>query len=179
MKEKTGRNDRCVRRGAPDGMGANCRRIYSHPGAVQLARENRGVDASQEAVFVQSDAVPTPVNQCTITHNRSTIAQLIERERERERGREMNLVLGLIIRINLHRGMTAVMYYLLTDGSLFRYWLQFKDSDGAITDVIMKAGDDLRQDQVVLGMLRKFNEIWAREGVVHTLVSPHTICGCL
>ena len=29
------------------------------------------------------------------------------------------------------------------------YWLAFKDDGGATTDVIMKAGDDLRQDQVV------------------------------
>lgn len=56
------------------------------------------------------------------------------------------------------------------------YWLQFKDAEGVITDVIMKAGDDLRQDQVVLGMLQKFNEIWAREGVVHTpSIRTHSI----
>ena len=40
---------------------------------------------------------------------------------------------------------------------------------GVITDTVMKAGDDLRQDQVVLGMLELFNTIWKREGVVHVL----------
>ena len=33
----------------------------------------------------------------------------------------------------------------------------------------MKSGDDLRQDQVVLGMLECFNRVWAREGVTHRL----------
>eukprot|EP01044_Picomonas_judraskeda_P005867 COSAG03_NODE_571_length_6898_cov_13.957641_2_plen_604_part_00 len=49
------------------------------------------------------------------------------------------------------------------------YWLAFKDHAGVTTDVVMKAGDDLRQDQVVLGMLKLFNTIWEREGVMHTL----------
>lgn len=40
---------------------------------------------------------------------------------------------------------------------------------GVITDTVMKAGDDLRQDQVILGMLELFNTIWQREGVVHVL----------
>lgn len=34
------------------------------------------------------------------------------------------------------------------------YWVQFKDDTGAVTDTVMKSGDDLRQDQVVLGMLQ-------------------------
>eukprot|EP01043_Picozoa_sp_COSAG02_P076669 COSAG02_NODE_16401_length_1086_cov_17.194093_2_plen_64_part_01 len=38
---------------------------------------------------------------------------------------------------------------------------------GNITDTVMKTGDDLRQDQVILGMLDLFNKIWQREGVVH------------
>ena len=49
------------------------------------------------------------------------------------------------------------------------FWVQFQDASGAITDAVMKAGDDLRQDQVVLGMLEMFNAIWQREGVVHIL----------
>lgn len=49
------------------------------------------------------------------------------------------------------------------------YWVKFKDPGGNVTDTVMKAGDDLRQDQVVLGMLELFNTIWAREGVVHLL----------
>ena len=40
---------------------------------------------------------------------------------------------------------------------------------GVITDTVMKSGDDLRQDQVILGMLELFNTIWQREGVVHVL----------
>eukprot|EP01046_Picozoa_sp_COSAG06_P076611 COSAG06_NODE_24525_length_660_cov_0.771836_1_plen_129_part_00 len=31
----------------------------------------------------------------------------------------------------------------------------------------MKSGDDLRQDQLVLGMLQQFNKIWHEEGVCH------------
>lgn len=49
------------------------------------------------------------------------------------------------------------------------YWVQFKDDTGGVTDTVMKSGDDLRQDQVVLGMLEVFNEIWEREGAVHLL----------
>jgi hypothetical protein len=45
------------------------------------------------------------------------------------------------------------------------YWAQFRDATGAVTDAIMKSGDDLRIDQVIINMLRVFNRIWKREGV--------------
>lgn len=49
------------------------------------------------------------------------------------------------------------------------FWVQFQDAHRNITDAVMKAGDDLRQDQVILGMLQLFNTIWNREGVFHIL----------
>lgn len=50
------------------------------------------------------------------------------------------------------------------------FWVQFKVASGEkIIDCVMKSGDDLRQDQVVLGMLECFNRVWAREGVTHRL----------
>lgn len=41
------------------------------------------------------------------------------------------------------------------------------DRDIAPIDLVVKDGDDLRQDQVVLVILSLFNEIWEREGVLH------------
>ena len=48
---------------------------------------------------------------------------------------------------------------------------------GNITDTVMKTGDDLRQDQIILGMLHLFNTIWKREGVVHVLAGSGVVPG--
>ena len=45
------------------------------------------------------------------------------------------------------------------------HWIKFRDADGNEVDAVMKSGDDLRQDQLVLGMLQLFNKIWREEGV--------------
>jgi len=45
------------------------------------------------------------------------------------------------------------------------HWIKFRDADGKEVDAVMKSGDDLRQDQLVLGMLQLFNKIWREEGV--------------
>ena len=42
-----------------------------------------------------------------------------------------------------------------------------KDDRGEVTEVVMKEEDDLRQDQVVLGMMELFNLLWARSGTYH------------
>jgi phosphatidylinositol kinase/protein kinase (PI-3 family) len=51
------------------------------------------------------------------------------------------------------------------------FWVQLQ-SPGAEKplDVVMKTGDDLRQDQAVLSMLEVFNKIWEDTGVMHTAV---------
>lgn len=46
---------------------------------------------------------------------------------------------------------------------------------GNKTDTVMKTGDDLRQDQVILGMLELFNSIWKREGVVHIIAGSMAV----
>ena len=48
------------------------------------------------------------------------------------------------------------------------YWVELKGADGETLDLVMKTGDDLRQDVCVLGMLELFNDIWARKGVLYT-----------
>jgi hypothetical protein len=48
------------------------------------------------------------------------------------------------------------------------FWVQLKGAPpGKIVDVVMKEGDDLRQDQVVLSMLEVFNGLWEEAGVMH------------
>ena len=47
------------------------------------------------------------------------------------------------------------------------YLVEMKAADGKSVQVIMKDGDDMRQDQLVLATLRYFNHIWQREGVNH------------
>merc|ERR1711871_1352505 len=47
------------------------------------------------------------------------------------------------------------------------HWTKFRDADGNEVDAVMKSGDDLRQDQLVLGMLQLFNKIWREEGVCY------------
>eukprot|EP01049_Picozoa_sp_SAG25_P004330 SAG25_NODE_270_length_10627_cov_13.114267_4_plen_1341_part_00 len=48
------------------------------------------------------------------------------------------------------------------------YWLKIKSQDGSEVDVVMKDGDDLRQDQLVLTMIQLFNQLWLDNGVMHT-----------
>jgi hypothetical protein len=56
------------------------------------------------------------------------------------------------------------------------HWLKLRDRNGHVVDCVMKVGDDLRQDQLVLGMLQYFNELWKKEGCAHTAlgVRPHS-----
>ena len=47
------------------------------------------------------------------------------------------------------------------------FLVRMKDDRGEVTEVVMKEEDDLRQDQVVLGMMELFNLLWARSGTYH------------
>ena len=47
------------------------------------------------------------------------------------------------------------------------FLVRMKDDRGEVTEVVMKEEDDLRQDQVVLGMMELFNLLWARSGTHH------------
>ena len=43
-----------------------------------------------------------------------------------------------------------------------------RGAGGTDVKVVLKKGDDLRQDQAIIAMLEKFNQIWREEAVVHT-----------
>lgn len=55
------------------------------------------------------------------------------------------------------------------------FWVQLQ-GEGPMLDVVMKKGDDLRQDQVVLSMLQEFNRIWEEAGVMHTTAAGVRVC---
>jgi hypothetical protein len=76
---------------------------------------------------------------------------------------------GIMIPFTEGRGAAAMRVVRRFSSKARPHQVQFQDSLGNVTDTVMKAGDDLRQDQVVLGMLDLFNQIWAREGVTHRL----------
>lgn len=45
-------------------------------------------------------------------------------------------------------------------------WLVLRDADGGPDIVlIVKVGDDLRQDALIMQLLRVMNELWRREGL--------------
>ena len=47
--------------------------------------------------------------------------------------------------------------------------MELREAAGArVHRAVLKPEDDLRQDQIALGMLALFNSVWERHGVLHT-----------
>ena len=55
------------------------------------------------------------------------------------------------------------------------HWLKLRNRGGGEVDAVFKRGDDLRQDQLVIGMLQLFNRIWKEEGVTHIALGGTTV----